>query len=201
MPPPPPTYCGRGGVSGIWNRAKEHLGPAQRRIGEKVNLVIGKTNNRLIKSYFLVEVIVPPGQRPRAGIGKKNLRDVAAAIKAHGKSCAQAIEPITRFFAYLSAGEALETEVEQLLDPFPDRANAQWDTNFGKLDTDLEMIVKLAQEAGFDHRQDLLSEGWNRANAIIADNRAAYEAFVIRLFDGGNIEQPELDEYFPALPA
>jgi hypothetical protein len=146
----------------------------------------------------LIEVDVPAGQRPKASMGKKNLKDVFDAVRAHGNGAQEAVESVIRFFSYTLAGELMEIEVEQLLPPFGDRVNNQWDTTCALLDSDLKMIVKLGQEAGFKHRNDLLQQAEQRVKNIIADDRAAYEALVIRLYDHGNIEQPDLGDFLDA---
>jgi hypothetical protein len=146
----------------------------------------------------LIEVDVPAGQHPKASMGMKNLKDVFAAVKAHGNGAQEAVESVIRCFAYTVAGELMEIEVEQLLPPFGDRVNNEWDTKFSRLASDLKMIVKLGQEAGFKHRNDLVQQAEERVKNIITDHRAAYEALVIRLYDHGNIEQPELGEFLDA---
>jgi hypothetical protein len=142
-----------------------------------------------------IEVDVPAGQRPKASMGMKNVNDVFAAVKAHGKGAKEAVESVIRSFSYTAAGELMETEVEQVFDPFFDRVNNEWDTKFGVADADLKIIVKLGQEAGFSHRNDLLQQAGQRVKKIITDHRAAYENLVIRLYDDGNIKQPELGEF------
>jgi hypothetical protein len=143
----------------------------------------------------IIEVDVPAGQRPKARIGTKNLNDVFAAVKAHGNGAKEATESVIRSFAYIAAGELMETEVEQLLPPFGDRVDNEWDTTFSEIDSDLKMVVELGQEAGFTHRNDLLQQAEERVKDIITDHRATYEALVVRLYDQGNIEQAELGKF------
>ena len=159
---------------------------------EAAHALVGHHYDEKINS---IEVDVPAGQRPKANMGKKNLKDVFAAVRAHGNGAQEAVESVIRSFAYIAAGELMEIEVEQLLPPFRDRVNNEWDTTFFDIDSDLKIIVKLGQEAGFTHRNDLLQQAEERVKNIITDHRAAYEALVIRLYDQSNIEQPELGEF------
>ena len=73
-----------------------------------------------------------------------------------------------------------------------------WNREIHQVNTDIERIVVEARVAGFKGCTGLVKEGEAQATQIIAGRRAAFEVLVTRLYDGGNIADPELQEFVKA---
>ena len=152
------------------------------------------------ETVSLIEIDVPPNQRPRAGMTMRNLAAMGKAVRDHGKGSKAATIPARRFFAYMAAGELAEREVESTRNPISVRLDPEewWNREIRQVNTDIERIVVEARVAGFKDCTGLVQEGEAQATQIIAERRAAFEALVTRLYDGGNIADPELKGFLEA---
>ena len=148
----------------------------------------------------LIEIDVPPNQRPKATMTMLNLAAMGQAVSDHGRGSNAAAIPARRFFAYMAAGELAEREVESTHDPISVRLDREnwWNREIRKVNTDIERIVVEARVAGLKDCTRLVQEGEAQATQIIAERRTAFEALVTRLYDGGNIADPELERFVEA---
>lgn len=137
-----------------------------------------------------------PDNRPYAIFTKNLSRQLDGQIHRGLAGTTAILETLLRVIAIAVAGELQDIEADHERTLTSSRLDARaWNLHLQNPTEDRDRIIGTMRRAGFEGRNDIVREAEKRAKARIIERRAQYEALVTKLYDGTNVEQPELNNF------
>ena len=109
------------------------------------------------------------------------------------------LETLLRVLAIAIAGELQDTEADHERSLTSSRLDAHaWNQHPQNPTADRDRIIVIMRRAGFEGRNHIVQQAEQWAKNCISEGRARYEALVTKLYDDGNLQQPELNNFLNA---